>query len=369
MRSTAPVVRRRRSTSIQELGARSSTSSGSSPVASSGSSSERFSSKTLRSTSWPKGHAFHGPWSAVRSSPEAAPADARTSTQDRDRASRPAAISASPTADRPLDPEALQRVTGRVLSEVSDAVTAHGGTDRIGVSRGGERRVRRPRVHEDDAMRAIRSANEIHRRLSGETRSDWYHRVGGLDVRIGISTGEVVAGGVSIPGCSRPEPRSSSPCGWRTLAEPGKTILDESTIRPVDMLVEGEWATVGAKSVFRLARLVESPPPSHGSRRRWWVASGRCGRLTDAYEQAVTTGHASFSRSSVLPGSESPGSSASASRGSTAIARGTRPLPSIRRGHHVLADPRGREGARRRRRRRARSRHRSRDRRAPPGGR
>jgi len=148
-----------------------------------------------------------------------------------------AAISASPTADRSLDPEALQRVTGRVLSEVSDAVTAHGGTVESVSAEGVSAVFGVPEVHEDDAMRAIRSANEIHRRLSGETQERLDDRVGGLDVRIGISTGEVVAGGVSIPGLLATGAPFLKSMRLANLAEPGKTILDESTIRLVERLV------------------------------------------------------------------------------------------------------------------------------------
>ena len=199
-----------------------------------------------------------------------------------------AAISASPTADRPLDPEALQRVTGRVLSEVSDAVTAHGGTVESVSAEGVSAVFGVPEVHEDDAMRAIRSANEIHRRLSGETQERLDHRVGGLDVRIGISTGEVVAGGVSIPGLLATGAPFLKSMRLANLAEPGKTILDESTIRLVDRLVEGEWATVGAKSVFRLARLVESPSTEPRFTAPMVGREREMRRLMDAYEQAVT---------------------------------------------------------------------------------
>src|SRR6266540_7010302 len=109
-----------------------------------------------------------------------------------------AALTTSTEAGERLDPEALRRVIGRGFAEIHAAVERHGGlvettagdviTAVFGI----------PVVHEDDALRALRAADEIRERLAGlaeEAQADWRTR---MELRIGISTGEVVAGGALL---------------------------------------------------------------------------------------------------------------------------------------------------------------------------
>src|ERR1700751_6240157 len=82
-----------------------------------------------------------------------------------------------------VDPEVVRRRVGRFFDQVSHTVTTHGGTvekfagDAVMAAFGV------PLQHEDDAERAVRAALVT------------LDRVGalGLDVRIGIESGEVVA--------------------------------------------------------------------------------------------------------------------------------------------------------------------------------
>ena len=96
---------------------------------------------------------------------------------------------------RTLDPEALREVMARYFQAVRRVLEQHGGTVEkfIGDAVLGVFGV--PRVHEDDALRAVRAGAEILTavtRLNGELRSGWGVEIA---VRIGINTGEVVAGG------------------------------------------------------------------------------------------------------------------------------------------------------------------------------
>ena len=93
-----------------------------------------------------------------------------------------------------LDPEHMRRVMSRYFDEMRAAIEHHGGTVEkfIGDAVMGVFGV--PTVHEDDALRAVKAAVEMRerlRRLNGELGRDRGVRI---DARIGLNTGEVVAG-------------------------------------------------------------------------------------------------------------------------------------------------------------------------------
>jgi class 3 adenylate cyclase/tetratricopeptide (TPR) repeat protein len=93
-----------------------------------------------------------------------------------------------------LDPESLRLLMSRYFDEMRGVVERHGGTvekfigDEIMAVFGV------PQVHEDDALRAVRTAAEMQavlRSLNDELEETWGVR---LRARIGVNTGEVVAG-------------------------------------------------------------------------------------------------------------------------------------------------------------------------------
>jgi class 3 adenylate cyclase/predicted ATPase len=92
------------------------------------------------------------------------------------------------------DPETTRRVMSRYAETMADVVREHGGT--VERFRGDEVMAvfGVPVVHEDDALRAVRTGMEMQRRLgdlNAELRGTWGVE---LACRIGINTGEVVAG-------------------------------------------------------------------------------------------------------------------------------------------------------------------------------
>jgi class 3 adenylate cyclase/tetratricopeptide (TPR) repeat protein len=92
------------------------------------------------------------------------------------------------------DPETTRRVMSRYAEAMAEVVREHGGT--VERFRGDEVMAvfGVPVVHEDDALRAVRAGMEMQRRLAdlnGELRGTWGVE---LACRIGINTGEVVAG-------------------------------------------------------------------------------------------------------------------------------------------------------------------------------
>jgi class 3 adenylate cyclase/tetratricopeptide (TPR) repeat protein len=95
-----------------------------------------------------------------------------------------------------LDPETLRRVMTRYFDEMRDAVQAHGGVVEKFIGDAVMAVFGIPRLHEDDALRAVRAADEMRSRLqqlNGGLQRD--HGVE-LTVRTGVNTGEVVSGDV-----------------------------------------------------------------------------------------------------------------------------------------------------------------------------
>jgi class 3 adenylate cyclase len=83
------------------------------------------------------------------------------------------------------DPEVLRTVMRNYHGEVRAILERHGGTVEKFVGDAAMAVFGIPRVHEDDSLRAVRAAVEV-RKAVGSL---------GLEVRIGVNTGEVVAGG------------------------------------------------------------------------------------------------------------------------------------------------------------------------------
>jgi class 3 adenylate cyclase/tetratricopeptide (TPR) repeat protein len=93
-----------------------------------------------------------------------------------------------------LDPEALRRIQGSYFDTLATAIEAHGGTVEKYIGDAVMAVFGIPRVHEDDALRAVRAAVAMQTAISG--LNDAVERDHGLRiaVRIGLNTGEVVAG-------------------------------------------------------------------------------------------------------------------------------------------------------------------------------
>src|ERR1043166_6861066 len=92
------------------------------------------------------------------------------------------------------DPEAYRRTQARFFEETRAVVERHGGTVEKFIGDAVVAVFGVPLVHEDDALRAVRAADELRtrlERLNGELSRQWGVR---LEWRMGINTGEVVVG-------------------------------------------------------------------------------------------------------------------------------------------------------------------------------
>jgi class 3 adenylate cyclase/tetratricopeptide (TPR) repeat protein len=93
-----------------------------------------------------------------------------------------------------LDPEALRRVQARYFDTLAGSIEAHGGTVEKYIGDAVMAVFGIPQLHEDDALRAVRSAAAMQEAIA--TLNDALERDHGvrIAIRVGVNTGEVVAG-------------------------------------------------------------------------------------------------------------------------------------------------------------------------------
>ena len=93
-----------------------------------------------------------------------------------------------------LDPETLRRVMTRYFDTMKIAIERHGGTVEKFIGDAVMAVFGIPNVHEDDALRAVRAAVEMRDGLQDLNKELERDRGVTLASRIGVNTGEVVAG-------------------------------------------------------------------------------------------------------------------------------------------------------------------------------
>jgi len=181
---------------------------------------------------------------------------------------------------RRLDPELLRVIVPRLFTEIEAAVERHGGsTERprgssvlavFGI----------PRLHEDDALRAVRAAVDARKAIDPIESTIGRETDVVLGVRIAVGTGEVVA---SDDPEQAPDLGDAADvfAGLDTSAQAGEITISEDTYRLVKDAVSVEPAEPGG---YRLLGLVasaghglDSPIVGRGRERRL---------LEDAFERA-----------------------------------------------------------------------------------
>ena len=173
-----------------------------------------------------------------------------------------ARVSLTSTDGKILDPEVLRRALTRAFAEISRAIEAHEGTIEAvsGDSVAGVFGL--PVVHEDDAARAMRAAEDARLQLADLARE--LDPAMHLDVHLGVSTGEVMTGGSPdhrLRATGEPLTRAAQ---LAAEAEPSEVLLDETTQRAIASRRDGSRFT--------------SPMVGRERERR---------RLHDAFEQAA----------------------------------------------------------------------------------
>jgi class 3 adenylate cyclase/tetratricopeptide (TPR) repeat protein len=139
-----------------------------------------------------------------------------------------------------LDPEALRRVMGRYFDEMAAVIERHGGTVEKFIGDAVMAVFGIPRLHEDDALRAVRAATGMRQALVELNRDIEREHGEGLAARIGVNTGEVVAGDPSAGQRLVTGDAVNVAARLEQAATPGEILLGDPTYRLVKDAVEVE---------------------------------------------------------------------------------------------------------------------------------
>ncbi len=183
----------------------------------------------------------------------------------------------------------------RYFEEMRSAIEQHGGTVEKFIGDAVMAVFGVPTVHEDDALRAVRAASQMREllaTLNAELERDFGAR---LQIRIGINTGEVVAGDPSAGETFVTGDTVNVAARFEQTAEPGEIVFGEEThrlvrdavhVEPVEPLeLKGKTDRVPA---FRLVDVTPGAPAF--ARRLDSPLVGReeeLGRLQRAFDEAV----------------------------------------------------------------------------------
>ena len=192
-----------------------------------------------------------------------------------------------PIGGTEIDPEAFRSAVSRCLGVLRGALERHGavverftGDAVIGI-------FGVPRVHEDDAMRAVRAAAAAQSGLTGlnrELREGWDVE---FDVGFGLATGEVIEGGTEalLSG-----PALAVAKRLEKQAAPGEILISEDTWRLVRDGVSAEQAAASdGNTAWRVLEIEDTRPFSRHLESSLVGRRSELRQLRHAYERAVET--------------------------------------------------------------------------------
>jgi class 3 adenylate cyclase/tetratricopeptide (TPR) repeat protein len=200
------------------------------------------------------------------------------------------------------DPEPLRRVIGEYFDEMQRVLERHGGTVEKFVGDAVMSVFGHPIAYEDDAVRAVRAAAEMQLALSA--LNEKLERQFGvrLEMRIGINTGEVVAGDPAFGHAFVTGDIVNTAKRLEEAAPHGQTFLGESTFLLVPDAVRVEpiesVALKGKKDPVRAFRLLDVRMEGPGIARRLDSPivgrEGELERLRALFDEAVTDARCSL---------------------------------------------------------------------------
>jgi predicted ATPase len=214
-----------------------------------------------------------------------------------------------------LDSESLRETMSLYFDAMSAAITRHGGTIEKFIGDAVMAVFGLPRVHEDDALRAVRAARGMQDALAG--LNDGLQRTYGVTLanRIGVNTGEVVAGdpttgqrlvtGDPVNTAARLE-QAAGECEVLLGELTYRLVRDQVEVEPVEPLeLKGKAERVPA---FRLVAVHDRPlaeaerPPLVGRERETEQVSAALARVieTRACERLLVTGDAGVGKSRLV---------------------------------------------------------------------
>ena len=172
-------------------------------------------------------------------------------------------VTGSTALGEKLDPEALRRVMARYFDEMKGAIERHGGTVEKFIGDAVMAVFGIPRVHEDDALRAACAAAEM-REVLGRLNKELERDQGvALAARIGVNTGEVVAGDPSAGQALVTGDAVNVAARLEQAASPGEVLIGVGTC----LVVTPWWPSPCNRSRSRASRTRPSLPAGLGGRR------------------------------------------------------------------------------------------------------
>jgi class 3 adenylate cyclase/tetratricopeptide (TPR) repeat protein len=200
-------------------------------------------------------------------------------------------IDSTPLGER-LDPELLRRVMSRFFDEMRAALEAHGGTVEKFIGDAVMAVFGVPRLHEDDALRAARAAVEMRERLAAlneELRGAYGVE---LEMRVGINTGPVVAGGLGALTLATGNAVNLAK-RLEEVAAPGEILIGAETHRLVRDEVDADllesFSVKGKREEVAAWRLQELRPTAETAERRTPLVDREADlrALLEAFDDAV----------------------------------------------------------------------------------
>jgi len=168
-----------------------------------------------------------------------------------------------------IDPETLRNLLSRSFDRVSAIIESHGGVVEKFIGDAAMAVFGIPRVHEDDALRAVRAAAEIREALGelaitgGSAAVAW---------RTGIATGEVVAGDAAAGSRLVTGDAVNVAARLQQTAQPGEILITAETQQLVRDAVRvealGEVTVKGRQAPIAAFRLLEVDRSAAGHARR-----------------------------------------------------------------------------------------------------
>src|SRR5436190_5732571 len=163
-----------------------------------------------------------------------------------------------------FDPESVQELMARYFGAVRAVVERHGGTVEKFIGDAVMAAFGIPTLHEDDALRAVRSSVEIAEAIDA-LNHELEERFGtAIEMRMGVNTGEVVAGEVGDGQAFATGDAVNLAARLQQAAEPGEILLGPETHRLVrdcvDAVPRGQLALKGKQATVAAWRLLAVKP-------------------------------------------------------------------------------------------------------------